>query len=77
MTGNNGLPVWVVYRSPGDYPGKWVLCRQWANAQGVWHEARPVAISRSYEEILGTIPPTLTRMPIVPRDVPCIHEVWI
>lgn len=71
----NALIVWVVYWSPSDFPGLWVLRPQWALPDGqVVVHPRP-AITPRYE--LLPIPEGLVRIPRDPEDDPTIVEVWI
>ena len=78
MSPDDELPVFVVYRNPRDFPGKWVCRRQVATASGeVKSDPEPFAVSGSYSIILALLPPGLTRMERHPDDDPVIVETWI
>ena len=59
-------PVWVIYRSPRGYPGKWV-----ARSRGIDY------VCESIEEARAVIPRRLHPTPRHPDDVPEIVETWM
>jgi hypothetical protein len=72
------LESWVVFSSPADYPGRWVVRRQWAMKNGqVLTEYRPTAVEFTLEDARAHIPEYLCLLQRQPDDAPQIHEVWI
>jgi hypothetical protein len=73
------LPMWVVYRSPRDYPGSWVA-RLWhvtrSKLESDWW-TRTVLVAPTHEQLVAALPPGLYRMPRAPDDDPAIVEVWL
>lgn len=67
------LPILTVYRSPADYPGKYVA--------RLWDINRPTsltAVADTYEELMAAIPThQMHRMERDPKDDPAIVETWI
>ena len=65
------MPMFVIYRDPVDYPGKFVA--------RVFDLNKPTpycAIRDSYNEIVETVPEAMTRIPRDPHDDPKIIETW-
>ena len=67
------IPIITVYRSPADYPGKFVA--------RVWDVDRPTflaAVADTYEELMEAVPTRkMVRMARNPNDDPVIMETWI
>jgi hypothetical protein len=76
-TGALGVVVWVIYRNPTDYPGRYVLRKQLARLGEVWAEREPRAVGDTIEEIRGVLPDFLARMDRHPDDEPQIVETWV
>lgn len=81
IAGMAAMPVVVVYRSPKDYPGKWVARRFEIKPDGTAapHTA-PVAVRDNYEKLREAVKANLpgsTRVPRDPKDDPVIVEVWL
>ena len=67
------VPVIVVYKSPNDYPGKYV-----ARLFDLDMPTRLVFVADSYVELTDRIPvQQLTRMDRNQQDDPAIVEVWM
>jgi hypothetical protein len=72
------LPVFVIYRNPRDFPGKWVCRRQVATSAGeVKSDPEPFAVEDSYRRIRARLPYGLTHLDRHPDDDPTIVETWI
>lgn len=68
------LPQFVIYHSPLDHPGKYVV-RLWL----VGHQSGPtnyVAVVDTLEAAREIVPPQLFCMPRQREDDPVIVEVW-
>jgi hypothetical protein len=75
---DNVLPMWVVCRSPADYPGKFTARCQYVCAGGVTLVAREVMVCDRLITIRRKmIGAGLTRLPRQPDDEPQILEVWV
>ena len=67
------IPVVAVYKSPKDYPDKYV-----ARVFDLDRPTRFVFVADTYQELLDKIPvQQLTRMDRDPKDGPAIVEVWM
>lgn len=71
------LPMWVVYNSPSDFPGKFVVRRQSAGPGFVVADATPTAIVNTLDEARAAIPPGKINLHRSPDDDPVIAEVWV
>ena len=71
------LPMWVIYESPEDYHGKFVL-RRW---DAVGHETIaspiPIAVVGSLDDARAELPLGLENIGRGEGDDPVIVEVWI
>jgi hypothetical protein len=68
------LPQFVIYHSPKDYPGKYVV-RLWL----VGHGFGPTNFAEQFETLEGArafVPPGLICMTRNPADDPVIVETW-
>jgi endonuclease V-like protein UPF0215 family len=66
------IPLICVYRSPSDYPGKYIA--------RLWDVDRPtnvIAIAESLEEIREAKPAEMAILQRYPSDDPVIVETWI
>lgn len=75
---DRSLTIWTVYRSPSDYPGKWVL-RAWDIVRGS-PSAQPrheCDVADSLDEIRELLPPGLHCLGREHADDPVIYESWI
>lgn len=70
------LSQWVIYNSPRDYPGKFVV-RRWEIRPGIPIPTSDVGTADTLEEIRRMIPSGLYRLPRFDEDEPQIVEVWI
>jgi hypothetical protein len=72
------LAVIVIYRNPSDFPGKYVVRRQWAGRGGVLIEPGTLAVVDTLDQARAAVPPEQdTRLNRQPDDDPCIVEVWL
>ena len=71
------LEMYVIYRNPRDYPGKFV-CRKWLLTDGKpVPMAQPTSVSNSLEEVRAKVPKGLFRMARGPLDDVAVWEVWL
>jgi hypothetical protein len=73
------MQQFVVYNSPDDYPGKYVLRRWWVK-QGEPEpvsDPAPVIVATSLSDVRAAVPFGLYCVPRAPNDEPCVHEVWL
>jgi hypothetical protein len=73
---DGGLTFWVIYDSPDDYPGVFVVRRQCAIRDEVLAEGRIIGTAKSLDEARALVPSTLFRMPRLLGDSPSIVEAW-
>jgi hypothetical protein len=71
------LAVWVIYRHPSDYPGLFVLRRQWAGPGGITHDPAPAKVGPTLASVRAAVPPGLVRFLREPSDDPVIVESWL
>lgn len=69
------LPMWVIYESPKDYPGKFVV-RLWESLPRP-EPRRLIGVSENLEEARKLVPPGAYRLVRQPEDDPVIVETWI
>lgn len=73
------LPMWVVYESPKDFPGKFVT-RRWLVLPGCEKpqpDRDPVAVCDTLEEARAAVRPGSVRLERHDLDDACIVEVWL
>ena len=70
-----GLDMWVVYSSPEDYPGQFVV-RKWRAVGGDLIATGEVNTAATLQEVRRFIPGGLYQQPRHENDIPCIVEVW-
>lgn len=73
----DGLCLWVVYREPSDYPGKYVVRCHWSRPGGRIEVDPDCATFDSLEAARDALPPGLFNMHRQPDDDPVIVEVWL
>lgn len=73
----DGLRIFVIYDSPRDFPGKYVVREQRADRSGVSVAAAPLAVVDTLGEARRAVPPGLFRIVRDPSDDPVIVESWI
>lgn len=73
----DSLYVYTIYRSPKDYPGKFVVRRHAIVAGGVHPEPDPDAVVTTLVRARKALPAGLYNMGRDPRDEPQIVESWI
>lgn len=72
------LTIYVVYRYPSDYPGKWVVRAQQISAGYVEIFREPTIVADTLEEARELIPLSAdTCMTRSPEDDPSIWECWM
>lgn len=73
------MTTYTVYRSPADYPGRWVV-RGHDILTGVDEpvpHVEPLVVCDSLEDARASMPPGLLVCPRDRHDDPCIVETWI
>jgi hypothetical protein len=65
----------VVYDSPADFPGLFVV-RRWEIRSG-WVNACEARVANTLEAAREVVPPGMYRLPRFPDDDPKIVEVWL
>jgi hypothetical protein len=71
------LTIWVIYHSPSDFPGKWVLRGQDALPGRVVRPHANGFICETLEQARKHVPPGLAMLTRHPDDDPVIYEVWL
>ena len=71
------LCLHVIYRDPSDYPGRYVVRRQYAGADGVSAEAVPLVVTDNLTSARAALPLGLHNIGRAPDDDRAILEVWI
>ncbi len=72
------LVVWVVYRNPRDYPGRYVLRRWWIDGTGLLRaELEPRWTATNLAEVRKQIPEGRVRLDPDPNDAAAICEIWL
>lgn len=69
--------LYIIYRNPSDYPGQYVVRRQFADAKGVIIEAVPLVVTESLDIARAALPPGLHNIGREAGDERAILEVWI
>ena len=70
-----GLHIFVVYNSPSDFPGQYVV-RRWIVGPAIVPDEKVWWLSPSLEECQLSIPEDAVRFDRDPDDDSCIVEVW-
>jgi hypothetical protein len=73
----NVLTIYVIYKNPRDYPGKWVVRAQDANDDGSISIHLDCAVCESLEHARQCVPPGLVMLMRAPEDDPAIYETWL
>jgi len=73
----DALKLYVVYESPHDYPGCFVVRENIVHQGEVFSIDPPHAVVFTYEEAQASIPPGLCNVGRLPEDDSAIREVWI
>lgn len=68
--------IYVVYESPNDYPGQYVI-RRWLVGDEVVCDEDPICVHPSYAVAVATLPPGLARIARDEMDDPAILESWL
>ena len=71
----DNLIIWTIYKSPRDYPGRWVL-RGHEVGSGTSTPRPHCIVSDTYTGIIDILPPGLHRLPRDEDDDPAIYESW-
>jgi hypothetical protein len=69
--------MWVVYWNPRDYPGRYVVRRQWVSRGDVYKEDYPKIVTKFLSEARDVIPDGLVNIGRMPEDDDVILEVWL
>lgn len=70
------LEMFVIYNSPRDYPGKFVL-RRWIIEAGISRPDDSAIIANALETVRAAVPLGMYRLERDPQDEPQIVESWI
>lgn len=71
--------MFVVYRSPRDYPGKYVV-REWRTSPSkiaLFAAVEPLAVTDTLEDARAAVPSGTVRINRDELDDPVIEETWI
>lgn len=75
-----GLPMWVIYNSPADFSGRYVV-RRWVSVCGDWcgtlASPTPLAVVGSLEAAREAVPLGAVNIGREGPDDPTIVECWI
>lgn len=72
----DSLRMFVVHRSPADYPGFWVL-RVWRIGSAACTAEGPALVRFTREGIIAHIPPGLAMILPDASDDSSIQEIWV
>lgn len=72
LTMQTTLPIITIFKSPTDYPGKYV-----ARVFDVGKPTSLAAIADTYEELMESIPAGMVRLERSEKDDPVILETWV
>jgi hypothetical protein len=72
---NASLPMWTIYASPLDHPGRFVV-RRWLVAHTPVPD-RTCEVYATLADARAAVPRGLVRMPRSPGDDPCIVGSWL
>ncbi len=73
----DGVELYVVYFNPSDFPGLYVIRKQFAGRGTVSVAVEPLVTGSTLEAVRAALPAGLTRLERSPGDVPSILEVWL
>jgi hypothetical protein len=73
---SRALEMFVIYNSPRDYPGKFVL-RRWIIDEGTSKPDDSAIIADTLEAIRAAVPFGMFRLERDPQDEPQIVESWV
>lgn len=73
----NPLTIYVVYKNPSDYPGKFVTRAQYVYGRQVHIDPLPAIVSDTLEDARSIIPRTCFKLDRHPQDEPQILETWL
>ena len=71
------LAIYVVYRDPSDFPGKYVVRRSTIGHLGELKDAEPLIVCKTLREARSTIPRCLFCITRSIEDDPVIVETWL
>lgn len=80
--GDDIMHMFVIYKHPLDYPGKWVA-RKWRVVPGEPEPqaaVAPLVVAQSLEAARVAVlneNPTAAVLPRTPDDDPAVYEVWL
>jgi hypothetical protein len=77
MSNDHLLTLWVIYKNPSDYPGKFVLRAQVAYPGGEVRLHPDCMVCDTLEQAREGVPPGLVLLTRAPEDDPVIYETWI
>lgn len=73
---SDGLPMWVIYERPRDFPEHFVV-RRWRVNGPVIFVDQMAQLAGDIEAARALVPPGLYRLPPYEEDDPVIREVWL
>lgn len=73
---SDALPMWVIYEKPSDHSDKFVARKWLIDKEGAFG-TDDMFVGDSLDEVRGTLPPGLTRLPRAVSDDPVIVETWL
>lgn len=71
------MRIFVIYSSPSDFPGRFVLRGYRVTARRSFSDARPTAVTSTLEEARAAVPEGLVCCARAPGDDPVIVETWL
>ena len=72
------LPMWVIYKSPVDYPGQFVVRRFVLQESGeAVPDAEPLTVVSTLDVARSSIRPSCFNLGRMDGDEPQIAEVWV
>lgn len=81
MREGDELPIWTIYQSPSDFPGKYVVRRFYlvGGGGGLHHDPAPCFVGDTLDDARDSLPHErgLVCMPRQAADLPQIVESWI
>lgn len=69
--------IYVIYDNPRDYPGKFVVRRQWPHDGQVIADKEALAVVDTLDQARAALPDGLIRFDRHPNDDSVIVEAWL
>lgn len=71
------MRLFVIYSSPADYPGRYVVRGHRTTPRRSFVDARPTAVTSTLAEARAAVPLDLVCLARAPGDDPVIVETWL